>query len=88
MKDQILHTTQSIHTRLKWSIDLKCNFEQNVNDLEVLISKKYSSLSRKEIIDLILQCRVVGLFRLANDFEVSLGECDKEELKKMYSQIN
>lgn len=85
--DQIIHTTQSIHTRLKWSIDMKCSFENSVSQWEILISKKYSSLTRKEIIDLIIQCRAVGLFRLANDFEISLGDVSESEVNKMYSQI-
>lgn len=85
--DQILHTTPSIHTRLKWSVDMKCSFENSISKWEELILKKYDSPARQETIDLILQCRVVGLFMLANDFESSLGDVSESEVNKMYSQI-
>lgn len=82
--ENILHTPESIHTRLKWSVDFDCEFHQNISDWEDLIFQKSQKNTRKETIQLIKQCRVVGLFRMANDFEMSLGEITEKERKLIY----
>ena len=85
MKDSILNTQQSIHTRLKWSIDFNCEFDQKIVDWEYFILEYYAGISRTKIIDLVLQCRVVGLFTLANEIEASLGKTTDKENKLIYS---
>lgn len=91
------HTEPSIATRMKWIADFRAKYPEqkvslfySVTGFEGVIDQTYnlSEMSRIQIIELVLQCRVAGLDSKANELEQSLGECDKEELKKMYSQIN
>ena len=92
MKTEVHHTEASIHTRIKWISDFKAQFPTrqrpsifiSISGYEELVLETYTDISRSHTIDLIAQCRAVGLDRLANDYEGSLGEITKKEQRLMY----
>lgn len=86
--DVINYTVQSISTRIKWitevlEIDPKTVLPEIFSDVEAwenIALKLYSEANPTVQLELVVQCEVVGLNRLANDFLGAL----KTEQKLMY----
>jgi len=79
MKDTISQCRQSLSILVKWLADTDGMVYEpiNLHDIigyELVAMRAYSDLkTKKERLEFIKQCRVVGLNSLANDFEMSLG---------------
>lgn len=76
--DKINEGLQSLSTRLYWLKELDEDYEtDSVEFWETIALRIYENLNKKDFENLIRQCQVVGLMRLANDIEFSMGEIHK-----------
>lgn len=93
---KIIYNQQSLAIRNKWVTDIisqnpRAELPQifeSVPEWEGVVEQLYSTSTRAEQIQLVVQCKTIGLLSKANELEQSLGVCNQEELKKMYSQID
>jgi len=78
MKDTISHCRQSLSILVKWLADTEGLVTEpkdlfDVEAYEKVAMNLYEDMGKFEIQQLVRQCRIVGLNRLATDFELSIG---------------
>jgi len=78
MKDTISHCRQSLSILVMWLAEVDYTVPEpkdlfDIEGYENVAKKIYSISDKKEIVELVNQCRIVGLKELASHFEMSLG---------------
>ncbi len=90
--DKIIYNQQSLSIRNKWVTDITSKnpraelpvFFDNTEEWEDLVDRLYSAANRKEQIQLIVQCKTIGLFSKANELEASVGQLTEKESNLIY----
>lgn len=91
--DTLLNSDEARDTKMKWAIDyadkFNCqrpSFFTSVTGWEGIVDKLHAEMeSRKDRLDLVKQCRVVGLMSKASELEQSISNLTEKELNDIYN---